>query len=99
MNKTTQNIKENLFEIDIPDTETVIKEQTEWFKVDLPKKVVEHKKKPDWLRVKLPIGPKYTKLRKLVEDNKKLVEENKKLLEANERLTENLRKAESSLYR
>lgn len=37
--------------------------------------------------------------KKLVEDNKKLVEENKKLLEANERLTENLRKAESSLYR
>ena len=35
----------------------------------------------------------------LKEENAKLVEENKKLLEANERLTENLRKAESSLYR
>ena len=64
-----ENTKENLFQIDIPDTDTVIKEQTEWFKVDLPKKVIEHKKKPDWLRVKLPIGPKYTKLRKLVEEN------------------------------
>ena len=66
MSNITENIKENLFQIDIPDTDTVIKEQTEWFKVDLPKKVIEHKKKPDWLRVKLPIGPKYTKLRKLV---------------------------------
>mgnify|MGYP006259668559 CR=1 FL=1 len=64
-----ENTKENLFQIDIPDTDTVIKEQTEWFKVDLPKKVIEHKKKPEWLRVKLPIGPKYTKLRKLVEEN------------------------------
>ena len=69
MSNITENIKENLFQIDIPDTDTVIKEQTEWFKVDLPKKVIEHKKKPDWLRVKLPIGPKYTKLRKLVEEN------------------------------
>jgi len=69
LSNITENIKENLFQIDIPDTDTVIKEQTEWFKVDLPKKVIEHKKKPDWLRVKLPIGPKYTKLRKLVEEN------------------------------
>ena len=60
-----ENTKEKLFQIDIPDTDTVIKEQSEWFKVDLPKKIIEHKKKPNWLRVKLPIGPKYTKLRKL----------------------------------
>ena len=46
-----ENTKENLFQIDIPDTDTVIKEQTEWFKVDLPKKVIEHKKKPDWLEL------------------------------------------------
>ena len=59
------------YSIDIPDTESLMKENSEWFKVDLPKKVLKHKKKPDWLRVKLPIGPKYTKLRKLVDDGKK----------------------------
>ena len=61
--------EKKLFEIEIPDTDTVVKEKPEWFKVDLPKKIVEHRKKPKWLRVKLPIGPKYTKLRKLVEEN------------------------------
>ena len=66
LGKIIENINHNLYEIDIPDTDTVVKEQTEWFKVDLPKKIVEHKKKPDWLRVKLHIGHKYTKLRKLV---------------------------------
>ena len=49
--------------MEIPETETVLKEKSEWFKVDLPKRIIEHKKKPDWLRVKLPIGPKYAKLR------------------------------------
>jgi lipoyl synthase len=28
------------------------------------------KRKPDWLRVKLPIGPEYSKVRKLVDENK-----------------------------
>jgi lipoic acid synthetase len=53
--------------MDIPETETVIKEKSEWFKVDLPKKIVEHKKKPKWLRVKLPTGKKYKELRGLVD--------------------------------
>ena len=44
--------------MEIPETDTVLKEKSEWFKVDLPKRIIEHKKKPDWLRVKLPIGPK-----------------------------------------
>ena len=61
--------EKTFFNIEIPDTDTVLKQKPEWFKVDLPKKVIEHKKKPKWLRVKLPIGPKYTKLRKLVEEN------------------------------
>ena len=61
--------EKTFFNIEIPDTDTVLKQKPEWFKVDLPKKVIDHKKKPKWLRVKLPIGPKYTKLRKLVEEN------------------------------
>ena len=69
MSQNLNNIDTDFYSIEIPETESVIKEQTEWFKVDLPKKIIKHKKKPDWLRVKLPIGPKYTKLRKLVEDN------------------------------
>ena len=69
MSQNLNNIDTNFYSIEIPETESVIIEQTEWFKVDLPKKIIKHKKKPDWLRVKLPIGPKYTKLRKLVEDN------------------------------
>ena len=69
MAQNLNNIDTDFYSIEIPETESVIKEQTEWFKVDLPKKIIKHKKKPDWLRVKLPIGPKYTKLRKLVEDN------------------------------
>ena len=69
MSQNLNNINTDFYSIEIPETESVIKEQTEWFKVDLPKKIIKHKKKPDWLRVKLPIGPKYTKLRKLVEDN------------------------------
>ena len=69
MSQNLNNIDTDFYSIEIPETESVIKEQTEWFKVDLPKKIIKHKKKPNWLRVKLPIGPKYTKLRKLVEDN------------------------------
>jgi lipoic acid synthetase len=69
LSQNLNNIDTDFYSIEIPETESVIKEQTEWFKVDLPKKIIKHKKKPDWLRVKLPIGPKYTKLRKLVEDN------------------------------
>ncbi len=69
MSQNLNNIDTDFYSIEIPETESVIKEQTEWFKVDLPKKIIKHKKKPDWLRVKLPIGPKYTKLRKLVENN------------------------------
>ena len=69
MSQNLNNIDTDFYSIEIPETESVIKEQTEWFKVDLPKKIIKHKRKPDWLRVKLPIGPKYTKLRKLVEDN------------------------------
>jgi len=69
LSQNLNNINTDFYSIEIPETESVIKEQTEWFKVDLPKKIIKHKKKPDWLRVKLPIGPKYTKLRKLVEDN------------------------------
>ena len=69
MSQNLNTVNTSFYKMDIPETETVIKEKSEWFKVDLPKKVVEHKKKPKWLRVKLPIGPKYTKLRKLVEDN------------------------------
>ena len=44
--------EKKLFQIEIPDTDTVVKEKPEWFKVDLPKKIVEHRKKPKWLRVK-----------------------------------------------
>ena len=73
LNKLTENTEQKLFQIDIPDTDTVVREQSEWFKVDLPKKIIKHRKKPDWLRVKLPIGPKYTKLRKLVEENRMLL--------------------------
>tara|TARA_B100000424_G_scaffold1804_2_gene1367 strand:- start:1844 stop:2812 length:969 start_codon:yes stop_codon:yes gene_type:complete len=69
LSQNLNNIDTDFYSIEIPETESVIKEQTEWFKVDLPKKIIKHKKKPNWLRVKLPIGPKYTKLRKLVEDN------------------------------
>ena len=64
-----ETLETPFYSIDIPDTESVMKENSEWFKVDLPRKVIRHKKKPDWLRVKLPIGPKYAKLRKLVDDN------------------------------
>ena len=64
-----ETLETPFYSIDIPDTESVMKENSEWFKVDLPRKVIKHKKKPDWLRVKLPIGPKYAKLRKLVDDN------------------------------
>ena len=53
--------------MEIPETDTVLKEKPEWFKVDLPKNIIVHINKPDWLRVKLPIGPKYAKLRKLVD--------------------------------
>lgn len=40
--------------------------------IELPTISVEEtrKRKPDWLRVKLPVGPEYTKVRKLVDDNK-----------------------------
>ena len=61
MSQNLNTVDTPFYKMDIPETETVIKEKSEWFKVDLPKKVVEYKKKPKWLRVKLPIGPKYTK--------------------------------------
>lgn len=40
--------------------------------IELPviSKEETRKRKPDWLRVKLPIGPEYTKVRKLVDEHK-----------------------------
>ena len=69
MSQRIDNLETAFYTMEIPETDTVLKEKSEWFKVDLPKRIIEHKKKPDWLRVKLPIGPKYAKLRKLVDEN------------------------------
>ncbi len=45
MSQNLNNIDTDFYSIEIPETESVIKEQTEWFKVDLPKKIIKHKKK------------------------------------------------------
>ena len=45
MAQKIETLETPFYSIDIPDTESVMKENSDWFKVDLPRKVINHKLK------------------------------------------------------
>ena len=45
MSQRIDNLETSFYTMEIPETDTVLKEKSEWFKVDLPKRIIEHKKK------------------------------------------------------